>query len=361
MPGAHYVLIGEDHITREIPRFTAAVCDVMAQNGGLIAMALEAGPQAAKMVSSSLHQPDRVARMAALVRQYPWSIAFLNDWQENDLVAHCAQVSRHSDFHLWGIDQEFLGAGGWLLDQILATNPGPAALQQLWRLKGEEQEESSHAARTGDYGKLFLLAASDAELATTSELLKREGTPKANELFHELLISHQIYQKNMKGDPDSNSDRARLLKQHLQHGLDSVLPSDRRQRVLVKMGDWHLYKGFNPLGQRDLGNYVAELADAQDVQSLHICILGAKGTHLIPGGYLRPPRLEHFIMDQDASYHWIKPALDNQVAKGWTVYDLRRLRFQQIAGNDSGFHRLIDGYDLLVIVPELTPAEMIQE
>ena len=56
---AQYVLIGEDHITHEIPQFAAAVCDLMAPQG-LTAMAVEAGPQAAKMVAASLGKPDRL-------------------------------------------------------------------------------------------------------------------------------------------------------------------------------------------------------------------------------------------------------------------------------------------------------------
>jgi hypothetical protein len=83
---AQYVLIGEDHITREIPQFTTAVCDIMAPQG-LSAMAVEVGPQVAEFVSSSFGKPNRLARMAALTQQYPDSVAFLNVLQENDLAA----------------------------------------------------------------------------------------------------------------------------------------------------------------------------------------------------------------------------------------------------------------------------------
>jgi hypothetical protein len=82
--GAQYVLIGEDHMTHEIPQFATAVCDAMAPQG-LTAMAVEAGPQAAKMVASSLGKTDRLARMVALTDRYPDSVAFLNVRDENDL------------------------------------------------------------------------------------------------------------------------------------------------------------------------------------------------------------------------------------------------------------------------------------
>ncbi len=352
---AQYVLVGEDHITREIPRFTAAVCDAMAVDG-LTAMAVEAGPLAAKIVADSLGKQDRLARMSALVRKYPDSVAFLDDRQENDLVEHCAEASHRADFHFWGIDQEFFGSGGWILDSILATKPGPHAAAAVRALKAEEQRDSALAKQTGNPGNLFLIAASDAELSAVQSLLKKEGSKQANELFSELTVSHEIYRENQKGWSDANARRARLLKQNFQRDITSAGPN---QRVLIKLGDWHLYKGLNPLNQLDLGDYIAEIADVNGAKSLHICVLGAKGVHSLYGGYRRPPKLQPFVMDQDPSYTWLKPAIDNQVKSGWTMYDLRRLRFQKITGIGADFSRLIYGYDLLIIIPQITPADMI--
>ena len=39
---ADFVLLGEDHLSREIPRLAAAICDAMGQSGGFSAMAFEA-------------------------------------------------------------------------------------------------------------------------------------------------------------------------------------------------------------------------------------------------------------------------------------------------------------------------------
>jgi hypothetical protein len=353
--GAKYVLIGEDHITHEIPQFAAAVCNIMAPQG-LTGMAVEVGPQVAKMVSSSLGKPDRIDRMAALTKQYPDSVAFLNVREENDLVEHCSEVAHHPNFQVWGLDQEFVGSSGWLLDQILATHPGPAATATFTRMKAEEKKTAESAFDTGDPSKLFLFSVSDTELTEAAEVLKREGNAFSNELFRELVESHEIYLKNMQGSPDSNTQRAQFMKQNLQKDLDAA----PRQRVLLKFGDWHLYKGFNPLHQRDLGNYVAEIADGEGSSSLHICVLGAKGTHVGFGGYNRPEKLEPFVLTDDSDYRWIKPAMENQVPNAWTLYDLRSLRFQKLANLDQDMERLIYGYDLLVIIPELTPASVIR-
>ncbi len=356
---AQYVLIGEDHITREIPQFTTAVCDVMAPQG-LSAMAVEVGPQAAEFVSALFGKPDRLVRTAALIHQYPNSVAFMDVRQENDLAAHCAESAHTPHFHFWGLDQEFVGSAGWLLDQILATHPGPAATAAITRLKSEEQQDATRAKETGDPSKLFLFAASDSELAEVSAVLQREGNAAANALLGELIESREIYLKNMQGSPDSNRQRARLLKDNFRRDVEKAAADDRPQKVLFKFGDWHLYKGYNPLHERDLGNYIAEIADGRGSSSLHICVLGAKGTHRVFAGYDQPTRLEKFVMDEDPDYLWLKPAIDNQVPNAWTLYDLRKLRFTKLGPLDSGMERMIYGYDLLVIVPELTPADLIQ-
>lgn len=356
---AQYVLIGEDHVTSEIPQFTSVVCDIMAPLG-LSAMAVETGPQVAEFVSSSFGKPDRLARMAALLHQYPYSVGFLNIRQENDLVAHCAEVAHNSHFHLWGLDQEFEGSAGWLLDKILATHPGSAATIAITHLKEEEQQDAAFAKETGETSKLFLNAAPDHELAEVTAVLQRDGNSAANALFRELIESHEIYSKFMQDWRESNARRARLLKRNLRLDLETSAATSQPQKVLVKFGEWHLYKGFNPLHQRDLGNYIAEVADAEGSASLHICVLGAKGTHRISGGYERPTKLEEFVMDEDDHYRWLKPAVDNKITNAWTLYDLRKLRSMELGPFEPGMERMIYGYDLLVIVPELTPADLIQ-
>ena len=356
---ARFVGIGEDHLSREIPQFATAVCDLIAKQG-LSALALEIGPQLAAFMTSTLGQPERIELMAARQKRYPDSVVFLNSVQENDLVAHAAKATHGSGFQLWGLDQEFLGAGGALLDAILATQPGSEATAALKQLKTQEEHDTDQARESGDVTKLFMIADDDKELAAAGALLQRQGSPAANALFHELVVSHEIYVKNGRGDPDSNGQRARLLKEHLHQHLVVAEAAGQKGKVLVKFGDWHLYKGFNPLHQRDLGAYLAEVAEGQGERSLHIAVFGAKGVHVVPGGYERPSKVEPFVMDEDDDYRWLKPAIDNQVPEAWTLYDLRPLRFRRFTGGvEPDMQRFLYSYDLLVIIPELSPAQMI--
>jgi len=63
-------------------------------------------------------------------------------------------------------------------------------------------------------------------------------------------------------------------------------------------------------------------------------------------------------MTDDHWYRWMTPVIASQLPNAWTLYDLRKLRSQNMEGIDPDFARVIDGYDLLVVIPELTPADL---
>jgi hypothetical protein len=354
---AKYVLIGEDHGTREIAEFTSIVCDRLGPVG-LSAYAVEAGPLGASMVSDTLQAPERLQREAALQQKYLDSVAFLNLRQENDLAAHC-RASAKGDFAFWGLDQELMGAAGLIFDRILSTPLSQAAKAAVEALVGEEKADTQKALQTGDPSQLFVLAASDAELENARQLIHASGSGEARRLIDQLIESHQIYFKDQHGLPGSNRQRALLMKANLQNDLGRANDSVRSGKMLFKFGDWHLYKGLNPLLQLDLGNFIAEKADGEGAQSLHIIILGAKGSHLGFAGYGKPYAAQDFELVKDDDYAFMKPFLDSPITDGWSLYDLRNLRHTAVGKLSNDMERLIYGYDLLVVIPKVNASEQI--
>jgi erythromycin esterase-like protein len=353
---AQYILIGEDHLTHEIPQITEAICNVVASQG-LSGMALETSPEAAEFVTRSLDAPDRWSPMVALTREYPSSIAFMDDKQENDLVAHCAKVSNDPSFQLWGLDQNFLGSAGWLIDQMFATHPGPAADAELLHLKSEEQADALRARQTGNYNDLFMIAVSDEELLRALSSIDKDGNSDTQKIFRELMQSHDIYAPRSRGI-NTDEKRATLLKHNFKHDLQGAAKDGKPGKVIVKFGDSHLYKGMNPLHDLNLGDFIAEWADGEGSTSLHIAVLGAKGKHRLLGRYGQPSKVEPFVLDEDSEYRWIAPMVANQLPGEWTLYDLRKLRSERVTFPNADMERFIEGYDLLIIIPELTPAEL---
>jgi len=355
-----FILLGEDHVTREIPQFAAALCDVVHPD----AYAVESGPEAAAFVNGLLHSPDRLARMSDRAKAHPNNMAFLDIREENDLAAHCAAASRNPHFTLWGLDQEFVGSAGTLLDAMLASNPGPKSKTAIAAVQAKERAADQKTRDTGDPGQLFLLASTDADTAPLEDAIATDGTPGTKDLLHEFLISRRIYRLNAAGAPESNSLRATLLKQHFLTDYVAATTDTPATRVLLKFGDDHLGKGFNVLHQRDLGNFIAELADGEGAQSLHILVLGARGEHALFAGYAKPLAHQPFVMADDPGYKWIAPAVADLLPQSGpgatlTLFDLRKLRFRDI-DMPPDWQRIVYSYDLFVLMPELTPAALIQ-
>jgi hypothetical protein len=358
---SRFVLIGESHLSTEIPQFTSAVCNAMHPD----AYAVEAGPQAAQFVRSQLHDPQRIAHMRSMLQVHPENMAFLNVQEENDLAATCAASSHNPQFALWGLDQEFLGAGGALLDSMAATHPGPRALAAIHVAQAKEREAETLAHASGDYLKLYLVSSTDAEVQTITEAVAADGTPATNRVWHAFTDSRHIYKLNLAGDPDSNRVRNLLMKQELLSDYLPIASEKPETRVLFKFGAMHMGKGFSPLHQREIGNAVAELADVQEAKSLHIMIFGAHGTGASPQGYRKPLKIAPFDLATDKDEKYIAPALAAMFPSGvnkntMTLFDLRKLRFKRGLALPDEWTHLIYSYDLLVLIPEVTPGTMIE-
>jgi len=209
-----------------------------------------------------------------------------------------------------------------------------------------------------------MLAAPDDEFKGLREALAADGNAEARSLFEQLAITRQIYQENMTGQgAASNRRRALLMKSNfMRYFMDSSRATGAPPKVLFKFGDWHLYKGFNPLHNNDLGNFVLELADAHSLKTASIIILAVEGPHLHFAGVGHPYQADSSKILDDPDYKFMKPMVDNLAPEGWTVFDLRELRknFRALGSVDTSTERLVFGYDLLVLIPQVTASQQIR-
>ena len=123
-----------------------------------------------------------------------------------------------------------------------------------------------------------------------------------------------------------------------------------------------MWKGFNDLHGLDLGDYVAELASAEHSTSLHVQIMAAQSTLAAFGGYARPTKDESSVLLDQPDYSWLRPVVEMLPASrggdlSGIVLDLRKLRFRHLAMSSQWEH-LVYGYDLLVMFPRFTPANL---
>jgi hypothetical protein len=251
-----------------------------------------------------------------------------------------------------------------MIQRMIDTHPGPKALAALKIMQSDEKLAAAEAAHTGSLAKLYLMMATDVQISAAESAIRIDGTPATREIFAQLAASHSLYLEHTKDFRTSNGRRATLLKQNFLKDYQTVKKSSSQPRVLMKFGDTHLYRGFNELHELNLGNFVAELADVSGTRSLHILVLGVAGEHAAYSRYGQPFMTARFVMEEDDDYRWLAPAVEarkNVSADGpWTLYDLRQLRFGRVAHLDAPWERVVYGYDLLVLIPEITPAELLQ-
>jgi hypothetical protein len=362
---AQFVALGEDHGIRQIPEFAAALCAELAPHG-FHHMGLEIGTYAAPELEKMARSTDGVKQLADFEKKYPETLAFYNWQEEFAMLQKCEGAVSPGHMTIWGLDQEFMGATGFLADKILATNPGPEAKTAIETLLKETNEARAAATKSSSPGDLFMMAAKQEELDHLRDLLKKQGKPEAQKLFDAFLVSREIYQKNMADDYYlSNRQRALLMKKNFSEPFaassqsNGVLP-----KIFFKFGAYHMFRGINPLHSSEVGNLISEAAEANQLKSVHILIAGIKGDQLRFAGIGKPAEAGTLDLagDKNSPFLFFKPLFDAQVENSWTLYDLRALRdgFSKYGKIDPELERVIFGYDFVVFIPGPKASHAIQ-
>jgi len=358
---AQFVMLGEDHGIQQIPEFGLALCTELAPQG-FHHLALEIGPYVAPDVEKMARSTDGIKQLAEFEKKYPETIAFYNWREEFAMLQQCEKAGAPASTTIWGVDQELMGSAGFLLEKILATNPGPETKTTVSALLNENSEAQAAAAKSGNPGELFLMGAKQEVLDHARVLLKIEGNAEAQRLFEALLVSREIYQKNMSGEYyKSNRRRALLMKENF---VAPFLVASQKEgappKVFFKFGGLHMFRGLNPMHSSELGNLASEFAEAHKLKSVHILILGLKGQQLRFAGIGKPsqPVPLDLAGDKDSDFLFLKPLFENQATNSWTLYDVRALRenFSKYGKVDTELERMIFGYDFVVLIPDPKPS-----
>jgi hypothetical protein len=127
-----------------------------------------------------------------------------------------------------------------------------------------------------------------------------------------------------------------------------------KPKVMVVFGQNHLHRGIDRRGVSTLGNFIAELATAEGVQSFHVVLFAA-------GGRINFFGIQDIDQRKDDPTFGVFASAARYPA---TLFDLRPIRRalhqiapEQLSPTDSGLLYWADGYDAIVCYREVTPAD----
>ncbi len=354
--GAQFVMLGEDHGTREIAQFAGSLFAMLAPRG-FDTIAIETGPVLAAKLRGWLASSNGPAQYATFEGAHGGTTAFYG-WQDEYTFLADATRATHGRLRLWGLDQELMGASKFLLESILEQRPGPQSTALIHAMLAQDAADYAKAAQSGDPGQMFLLQVDAGSLHALEASLQQDGNARAQRLVAGLIATRDIYANCCNSlAAQSNRDRALLMKQTLVAYLNAAGAYARPPKTFFKFGGEHLYRGLNPLNNLDLGNYVTEIADGLGLRSMNVLVLGTEGKQSRFAGIGKPwADASYKLGDEDHdTFAFLTPFVQ---ATGTlpALYDLRLLRthFSEAGITDKEYARMVYGYDFLLLIPNTT-------
>lgn len=352
---SQFTMIGEYHGSKKISEFTTALIPELKKHG-YSTMGLEVGPISGQVLSELSSDPEQVQNnLKVLNEKYLYledgdaygPIPFFENVEDADFLK---QVSL-ADWNIIGIDQEFYFSFPMLLDSMYAHLPAEKK-RELSETHTTVQDSVEHyfILDSNDGPALSISLTQSAILQDYLDQLSK--IPENEEIATAFRKSIEIYKLYAESKWfDNNKTRIQYMKQQLNKGLREKGFDIAKDKMLIKMGAYHLAKGITPLGFLEVGNTLSEIAAFHGNKSLNITFTNRY--------YMEEGKLVD-IMDTENKFQkrYLHLAQMGQKDK-WVVIDLRRLL--------KGIHyypirhlvneqvsELINRYDILIIPPTET-------
>jgi hypothetical protein len=339
--GAAFVALGESHNTRAIPSFTVALFRMLRDAEDFQHLALEEGPELGRRLSEAVRTRGSGGAFG-IAREFPNAFHLFNE-EELRMVDRIGALSAATD-PIWGINQEFGLAHVYARLAELAPDHASRAVVRQLLLRSLAYEGERHARDTA-----FISAIAIVEDFQGLRLAfaPPEGSEAAR-LIEQASLSHEIYAPYREGDAApftayhrSNVEREDNMKRLFSHRYAGGTAAGRPSGVLVKSGHTHLGRGRGSTGVLTLGNFLSELAIAEGARSLHLYVV---------------------LNWEDLGESWLAPFVPHLVGSENTVVDLRHIEpwaaWGRLGRLDARLAQLLNGYDMLVVLGDTSPASI---
>ena len=312
-------MIGEYHGSKRISEFTNAIIPILDKQN-YKAMALEVGPTIGRILNN--FNSDVAADIKSIHNKYltKESDGYVNtsfpffDAKED---AQFLQTAKDKSWTIFGIDQEYYDSYIMLSDKMYSN------LSKKIQIANVELYKKTKAKLKAFYDddindvENFHAALSKSELYKI--FIQKMATEPINiEIIEAMTKSSEIYLLNhQKQWFENNATRITYMKSRLNKGLSNLNFNIADDKLLIKMGGYHLSKGFSPLGLYEVGNTLNEIAEYHGNIALNI-------------GFITRFHMEDNVIkdnyeSENKYYKNLKDLLQMGKKDEWIVIDLRRL------------------------------------
>ena len=356
---SEFVLLGEEHGTREIP-LLARDLFLALRPAGFDTLGIEISPPIAEDLDHAAR--GGVDGVRAFIEASPPGPAFYFWKTEVELVAAVRGSVAPGHEALWGVDYEITGDRR-LIERLKAKAPASARTAVM------ALDQASSAAwanwRTShNPGVLFTFSGDPALVhAVRAAWPSRDAdVDRILSTLEETLEINRLYGSGRGWE--SNERRSLLMRRNFVNHLNRAAAEGRRPKALFKMGETHLMRGVTSTGDFDVGTLIHEAAALRGGKAFSIIAGGGKGAR---HGVLNPTVMStvEAPVDMLAGFMGLGFMLEAFAGNDPVLVDLRPLR--ALLGSESRLKELANpeaaravfAFDTLLIWNGSTPAEML--
>jgi hypothetical protein len=270
--GAQFTMVGEQHGSGSIAELETALHKELAGRGYTHA-ALEVGPFSTRFVERLVRSgPGRLEAYIA-APGHGFTVPFLFFSEETRMAEQMVALSPDRAAALWGLDQEFVGAG-----------PLHADLLQSLARTAEQKAAVARFRESASNNQMFSGTVTDGDLAPLRSAFAM--SPEALDLIAALAASSAIYKPFIGNGGDvyaANLARETMMKRNFLAAFsDAETRLQSRPKVFLKFGANHAMRGHSETNVPALGNFLAEWGASKGMRMVNIFVECDGGEALNP-------------------------------------------------------------------------------
>ena len=269
---AQFTMIGEYHSSLRISELTEAMIPVL-DHVGYKTLVLEVGPTTGQFLNGlTVNTEERLKEVNEkyLIKEEDGYINTPIPFFENVEDASFLSEAKKNKWNVIGIDQEFIH-GYKMLMEMMFEHLNDAQKSQHLELYKEAGDSLDHYYAKDIDGEMNFSIAVANSAVINKFLFEMSIAPKNQEIIEALKASNHIYRLNAERQWfENNSTRIKYMKHQLRAQLAANNFNLENDKLLIKMGGYHLSKGFSPLGLYEVGNTLNEIAEFNGHSALNI-------------------------------------------------------------------------------------------